>query len=150
MMPANQFEHLFTGMNDDVKRTLESYGLSQMPSITESGNTSDTTKFAQFEDLTSSADGKSQIPSIQTEEQRALMEQEVKEYKKTQQAKLKASLFDYVFANEQQAYFDEHKHIMTGKEKKRLKAILIKKIDKGDIYIDKVGKIKIRKGSNKK
>lgn len=74
---------------------------------------------------------------------------DIEEYKQTTKDKEKAALFDYLFSNETQAYFDEHKHVMPSKEKRRLKSILIKKISRGDIYINKVGKIVIRKGKNK-
>lgn len=77
------------------------------------------------------------------------VKEDIKEYKQTSKDKEKAALFDHIFANELQVYFDEHKHVMSGKEKRRLKSILIKKISNGDIYINNVGKIIIRKGKNK-
>ncbi len=88
------------------------------------------------------------VPKIDTSKRNSVKE-DIKEQKAHEQNKMKAAIFDTVFNNELQLYFDEHKHIMPSKERKRLKAILIKKISKGDIYINKVGKLIIRKGKNK-
>jgi len=77
------------------------------------------------------------------------VKEDIKNQKAFEKNKLKANIFNTLFENEQQLYFDEHKHIMPSKEKKRLKAILIKKISNGDIYMNEVGKLIIRKGKNK-
>lgn len=88
------------------------------------------------------------VPKIDTSKRNSVKE-DIKEQKTHDHNKIKAAIFDAIFNNELQMYFDEHKHIMPSRERKRLKAILIKKISKGDIYINKVGKLIIRKGKNK-
>jgi len=88
------------------------------------------------------------VPKVDTSKRNSVKE-DIKEQKVHEQNKMKAAIFDTVFNNELQMYFDEHKHIMPSTERRRLKAILIKKISKGDIYINKVGKLIIRKGKNK-
>lgn len=88
------------------------------------------------------------VPKVDTSKRNSVKE-DIKEQKVHEQNKMKAAIFDTVFNNELQLYFDEHKHIMPSTERRRLKAILIKKISKGDIYINKVGKLIIRKGKNK-
>ena len=77
------------------------------------------------------------------------VEEDIKNQKAFTTNKIKANIFDTLFEQEQQIYFNEHKHIMPSQEKRRLKKLLIKKISKGDIYINKVGKLIIRKGKNK-
>lgn len=88
------------------------------------------------------------VPKVDTSKRNSVKE-DIKEQKVHEQNKMKAAIFDTVFNNELQLYFDEYKHIMPSTERRRLKAILIKKISKGDIYINKVGKLIIRKGKNK-
>jgi len=78
-----------------------------------------------------------------------MVRQDIEAQKVHSKNKIKANIFDTLFSAELQRYYDEHKHIMPSNEKRRLKSILIKKIDKGDIYINKVGKLIIRKGKNK-
>lgn len=90
------------------------------------------------------------VPVLDTSLKTSKVQEDIKEQKAFEKNKLKAAIFDSLFENEQQLYFNEHKHIMPSKEKKRLKSILIKKISNGDIYMNKVGKIIIRKGRNRK
>lgn len=78
-----------------------------------------------------------------------MVKKDIEDQKAHSKNKIKANIFDTLFSAELQRYYDEHKHIMPSNEKRRLKSILIKKIDKGDIYINKVGKLIIRKGKNK-
>ena len=77
------------------------------------------------------------------------VQEDIKNQKTFSSNKLKADIFNTLFAQEQQTYFDNHKHVMPSQEKRRLKKILIRKISNGDIYINKVGKLIIRKGKNK-
>ena len=89
------------------------------------------------------------VPKLDTSPKTSKVQEDIKEQKAYERNKLKANIFNTLFENEQQMYFNEHKHIMPSKEKKRLKAILIKKISDGDIYMNKVGKLIIRKGKNR-
>lgn len=97
--------------------------------------------------------GKGPLDFIEDHDESPLHPSRVEEDIKNQKAftanKIKANIFDTLFEQEQQIYFNEHKHIMPSQEKRRLKKLLIKKISKGDIYINKVGKLIIRKGKNK-
>lgn len=77
------------------------------------------------------------------------VQEDIKNQKTFTSNKIKANIFDTLFEQEQQIYFDNHKHVMPSQEKRRLKKILIRKISNGDIYINKVGKLIIRKGKNK-
>lgn len=97
--------------------------------------------FAVKEDF---ADSNPSVPKVSSSVKDDIAAQ--KAYNKN---KIKADIFNTLFANEMQLYFDEHKHVMPSDEKRRLKSILIKKINKGDIYVNKVGKLIIRKGKNK-
>jgi len=97
--------------------------------------------FAVKEDF---VDSNSSVPKVSSS-----VKDDISAQKAYNKNKIKADIFNTLFANEQQLYFNEHKHVMPSAEKRRLKAILIKKIDKGDIYVNKVGKLIIRKGKNK-
>lgn len=92
------------------------------------------------------------IPKVgetQTEEKKSGLTEDIKEYKSHSNNLTKAQLFDQVYQQEQWTYLQEHGHIMDSAYKKRLKGKLITMISKGDIYINEVGKLIVRKGTNK-
>lgn len=138
---GNIFDSLSYKSSEELAATLKSSLLEESASASQQmKDLQEMFNDEQFNDMN--------VPKIDTSKRNSVKE-DIKEQKAHEQNKMKAAIFDTVFNNELQLYFDEHKHIMPSKERKRLKAILIKKISKGDIYINKVGKLIIRKGKNK-
>ena len=138
---GNIFDSLSYKSSEELAATLKSSLLEESASASQQmKDLQEMFNDEQFNDMN--------VPKIDTSKRNSVKE-DIKEQKAHEQNKMKAAIFDTVFNNELQLYFDEHKHIMPSKERKQLKAILIKKISKGDIYINKVGKLIIRKGKNK-
>jgi hypothetical protein len=70
--------------------------------------------------------------------------QDVKSYKERMKAQQKVDIFRILFSQEQQAYLQKHGHIMDSMTLRKVKAKLIRDIDKGRIYVDEIGKLRYK------
>lgn len=66
----------------------------------------------------------------------------------TRTASMREQLVDKVLENEMLGFFQEHNRFMNSKERKVTRKSIEKMVAKGQIYINDVGKMVVRKGSN--
>ena len=69
---------------------------------------------------------------------------DIKSYKETMKAQQKVDMFRMLYSQEQQAFLQQHGHVMDGQTRKKVKAKLIRDIEKGRIYIDDIGKLRYK------
>lgn len=72
---------------------------------------------------------------------------DIAHYKNYKSNQTKVEMFQRVFENEQNSFFQEHKRFMNAKEKKLAKSQIIKLIDKGLIFVNDIGQIQSRKSN---
>lgn len=70
-------------------------------------------------------------------------------YNESKIASMKEQLFERVFENELVAFYQENHRFANHSERKLISRTVEKMIGKGQIYINEIGKIVVRKGSNK-